>query len=146
MKHKILGANTWKRTSLLTGLFRVPRKIVAWYYMKFLHFWNRNEPFEINFEFKLKKPANKGSSTNNFHHAQQILFIKYKKPFNHMFLTDNIKLNGIQTKIKLKIQACFTLYFKFWEGTSMKRYSYQFFYFLFCISFDISRYHFFTSF
>ena len=79
--------------------------------MKFLHFWNGNELFEINFEFKLKKSATKGSSTNNFHHAQQILFIKYKKPFNHMFLTDNIKLDGIQTKIKLKIQACFRLYF-----------------------------------
>ena len=43
-----------------------------------------------------------------------------------------------------KTQACFTLYFKFWEGTSVKSYkiNYQFFYFLFYISFGINRYYF----
>ena len=52
------------------------------------------------------------------------MFIKFwwlgKKPFIPLFLTDNIKLDGIPTKIKWKIQACFTLYFKFWDGTSVK--------------------------
>ena len=63
---------------------------------------------------------------------QQITFIMLnrswllsKKPFTSLFLTDNIKLNGMATKIKLKIQACFTLYFKFWEGTSAKSYKIQ---------------------
>ena len=48
-----------------------------------------------------------------------------KKPFTPLFLTDNIKLDEIPTKIKLKIQPCFTLYFKFWEGTSVKSYKIQ---------------------
>ena len=67
-----------------------------------------------------------------------------KKPFTLLFLTDNIKLDGMPARIKLKIQACFTLYFKFWEGTLWKvmRYMYQFFYFLFRIRLYISRYHF----
>ena len=63
---------------------------------------------------------------------QQITFIMVnrfwplsKKPFTHLFVTDNIKLDGMPTKIKLKIQACFTLYFKFWEGTSVKSYEIQ---------------------
>ena len=45
---------------------------------------------------------------------QQITFIILirfwslsKKPFISLFLTDNIKLEGILTKIKLKMQACF---------------------------------------
>ena len=30
----------------------VPRQIVAWYYMKFLHLWRADELFKTNFEFK----------------------------------------------------------------------------------------------
>ena len=48
-----------------------------------------------------------------------------KKAFTLLFLMDNIKLDGMLTKIKLKIQACFTLYFKFWEGTSVESYKIQ---------------------
>ena len=48
-----------------------------------------------------------------------------KKPFALLFLTDNIKLAGMPTKIKLKMHACFTLYFKFWEGASLKIYKMQ---------------------
>ena len=48
-----------------------------------------------------------------------------KKTFIPLLLTSNIKLDGIPTRIKLKIQACFTLSFKFWEGTSVKRYKMQ---------------------
>ena len=72
---------------------------------------------------------------------QQITFIMVnrfwplsKKPFTHLFVTDNIKLDGMPTKIKLKIQACFTLYFKFWEGTSVKSYKIQLPVFLFLVS------------
>ena len=63
---------------------------------------------------------------------QQITFIMLnrfwslsKKPFTSLFLTGNIKLDGMPTKIKLKTQACFTLYFKFWEGNSVKSYKMQ---------------------
>ena len=42
-----------------------------------------------------------------------------KKPFIFLFLTDNIKLDGIPTKVKLKIQARFAMYFQFREGTSV---------------------------
>ena len=72
---------------------------------------------------------------------QQITFIMVnrfwplsKKPFTHLFVTDNIKLDGMPTKIKLKIQACFTLYFKFWEGTSVKSYKIQLPVLLFLVS------------
>ena len=51
-----------------------------------------------------------------------------------MFLTDNIKLDGMPTKIKLKIEACFTLYFKFWEGASVKSYKIQLPVLLFLVS------------
>ena len=57
-----------------------------------------------------------------------------KKPFTHLFLTDNIQLDGMPTKIKLKIQVCFTLYFKFWEGTSAKSYKIQLPVLLFLVS------------
>ena len=63
---------------------------------------------------------------------QQITFIMLnrfsllsKTPFTSLFITDNIKVDGMPTKIKLKIQACFTLYFKFWEGTSVKCFQIQ---------------------
>ena len=72
---------------------------------------------------------------------QQITFIMLnrswllsKKPFTLLFLTDNIKLNGMPAKVKLKIQACFTLYFKFWEGTSAKSYKIQLPVLLFLVS------------
>ena len=61
----VLGLITWKRTSLLTGLFCVPSQIVAWYFM---NFYISKEG--MNFlRFKWKKPATKGSSPNNFRHA-----------------------------------------------------------------------------
>ena len=51
---------------------------------------------------------------------QQIVFIVIirfcslsKKPFIPLLLTGNVKRDVIPTKIKLEIQACFTLYFKF---------------------------------
>ena len=57
---------------------------------------------------------------------------------------DNVKLDGIATKIKWKIPACFTLYFKFWRYLLQKVTKYQFFYFLlfYIVSFYIIRYHF----
>ena len=86
---------------------------------------------------------------------QQITFIMVnrfwplsKKPFTHLFVTDNIKLDGMPTKIKLKIQACFTLYFKFWEGTSAKSYKIQLPVLLFLVShqFLYQQISFFTTF
>ena len=69
---------------------------------------------------------------------QQITFIMLnrlgKKPFTPLFLTDNIKLDGMSTKITLKIQACFTLHFKFWEDTSVKSYKIQLPVLLFLVS------------
>ena len=77
---------------------------------------------------------------------QQITFIMLNRfwalskkpntsPSLHMvFLMHNIKLDGMPTKIKLKIQACFTLYFKFWEGTSAKSYKIQLPVLLFLVS------------
>ena len=58
---------------------------------------------------------------------------------------DNIKLN--LPPVKLKIQDCFTLYFKFWECTSVKIYRIQLpvLLFWFRISFYTSRYHFFYN-
>ena len=76
--------------------------------------------------------------------SQQISFIitfgfcslskKSKKPFTPLLLTDNIKLDGLPTKIKLKIQGCFTLYFNLWEGTSVKSYKIQLPVLLFVVS------------
>ena len=69
---------------------------------------------------------------------QQITFIMLnrlgKKPFTPLFLTDNVKLDGMSTKITLKIQACFTLHFKFWEDTSVKSYKIQLPVLLFLVS------------
>ena len=63
---------------------------------------------------------NSSERSQPFTDLQQIVFIVIirfcslsKKPFIPLLLTDNIKLDGIPTKIKLKIQSCFTLYFKF---------------------------------
>ena len=55
-------------------------------------------------------------------------------------------LDGVLTKIKLKIQAFFTLYFKFSVGTSVKSYKIQLPVFLFLDSHHISKYHFFKNF
>ena len=136
MKHIILGAGYMKKTSLSIGLFSVPRQIVSWYCMKFLHLWRGNELLEIT--------LNSSERNQSLRDPQQINFIMLMvimwKTLHPLFLTDNTKLDGMPTKIKLKIQACFTLYFTFWEGTA------KFFYFLFRISFYISRYHLFTTF
>ena len=63
---------------------------------------------------------------------QQITFIVLKrfwslskKPFTLLLLTDKIKLDGMQTKIKLKIQVRLALCFMFWEYTSVKSYKIQ---------------------
>ena len=58
--------------------------------------------------------TDKGLLTNNFCHAQQILSVKLKNP-TLLFLTDNIKTNGIPTKIEWKIHPLFIVYFKFWR-------------------------------
>ena len=87
-----------------------------------------------------------GSSTNNFVTFNGFWLLS-KKALTPLFLMDNIKLDGMPTKIKWKIQACFTLYFKFTFNFKVLlwkviRYMYQLFYFLFYISFYISRYYF----
>ena len=130
----ILGAD-YITKSVLTGLFCV-------------HLWRGNELFEINFEFKWRSQPLRS--------PQQITFIMLarfwslsKKLFTSpsplpVFLTDNIKLDGMQTKIKLKIQDKIYKYFYIssfekallWE---VIRYSYQFFYFLFCFIFYVSN-------
>ena len=63
---------------------------------------------------------------------QQVTFIVLnrfwslsKKPFTLLLLTDKIKLDGMQTKIKLKIQVRLALCFMFWEYTSVKSYKIQ---------------------
>ena len=75
---------------------------------------------------------NSSERSQSLRDPQQITFIMLnrfsllsKTPFTSLFITDNIKVDGMPTKIKLKIQACFTLYFKFWEGTSVKCFQIQ---------------------
>ena len=83
----------------------------------------RDELFKITFEFKWKQPATKGLLTNNF--CPLNIFWLSKKPLHptpSLFLTYNIKLDKMPTKTKWKIQACFILYFKFFEGTSVESY------------------------
>ena len=113
---------TWKRTSLLTRLVCVPR---VWYYINCLHLWRSDEIFEITFKFKWKQPASKGLLTNNFCLLNR--FWLSENPLLHpsLFLTYNIKLDGMPTKIKCKMQACFILHFKFFEGTSVESYTIQ---------------------
>ena len=110
-----------------------------------------------------RKTLNLRESSQPLRDPRQITFAMFnrfwslsKNPFTHppplpsppysLFLMNNIRLHGIPTKIKWKIQTCFTLYFKFWEGTSVKSYKIQgpVFYFLFYVSFYISRYHFYN--
>ena len=92
--------------------------------MKFLHLWRENELFGINFEFKWKEPATKGTQQitsvmlNRFWSLNQ-------KLFTPLLLTDSIKLDGMPTKIKAKIQSFFTLNFEFWESFSVKSYKMQ---------------------
>ena len=134
MKHIILGAGYMKKTSLSIGLFSVPRQIVSWYCMKFLHLWRGNELLEIT--------LNSSERNQSLRDPQQINFIMLMvimwKTLHPLFLTDNTKLDGMPTKIKLKIQACFTLYFKFWEGTSVKRYKIELPVLLFLVSHHFS--------
>ena len=61
-----------------------------------------------------------------------------------LLLVDNIKMHGIPSKDKWKMQTLFALHFKFWKYFLWKfvRYIHQIFYFLlFYISFYILRYH-----
>ena len=49
-----------------------------------------------------------------------------KETLLSLFLSDNIWMDGMLTNIKLKIKAYLTLlYFKLWEGTSVKSYNMQ---------------------
>ena len=61
-------------------------------------------------------------------------FVCYAKQTTHpcSYLTDNIKMDKIPTKINWKIHALFTLYFKFWKYFLQKvvKYNHQVFYFL----------------
>ena len=98
----------------------MPRQIIAW------HLWRGDELFEITFEFKWKPPAAKGLLTNNLCPLNRFCLSKNLfTPSPSLFLTNNIKLDGMPTKTKWKIQACFILYFKFFEGTSVKIYMVQ---------------------
>ena len=54
------------------------------------------------------------------------MFVKQKNP--HLFLTDNIKMNRIPTKIKWKVHTFFPLYLKFWRYLLFVRHSHQIFY------------------
>ena len=71
-------------------------------------------------------------------------FFPFSKLPTPLFLTDNIEMDRIPTKIKWKIHI-FILYFKFWRYALQifVRWSHQIFYLLFLLlSFYISRYHF----
>ena len=86
----------------------------------------------------------KGFSTNNFRHTLQILAIKSNSsPQSSPLLVDNIKLHGMPTRIKWKMQPCFTLNFKFWEGTFVKSYKIQLPVFLFLVLHEFF-YHFYN--
>ena len=61
-------------------------------------------------------------------------------------LTDNVMLDGMLTNVKLKIQACFTLYFKFSVGISVESYKIHLPVLLFLDSHHISKYHFLKNF
>ena len=85
--------------------------------MKFLHLWRVDQLFK---------------SSQPLSDPRQITFVMLnrfwslsKSPLTPLFLTDNIKLDGLPTKIKWKIQASFTFYFKFWESVYVKGYKIQ---------------------
>ena len=67
----------------------------------------------------MKEASHQGILSKYFHHAKQILVIK-QKTLHPLILKDNAMLDGLATKIKLKVQAYFTMHFKFWKGTSVK--------------------------
>ena len=94
--------------------------------MEFLHLWRGDELFERGWSLDLSE--NNQPLTD----PRQITFVTFngfwplcKNPLTSLFWTDNIKLDGMPTKIKWKIQACFTLYSKFWEYTCVKSYKIQ---------------------
>ena len=70
-----------------------------------------------------------------------------KKPFTLLLLTDNIKLDGMPSlNLKCKpVLQCISNFKKvlLWE---IMKYNNKYFYFLLCIIFYISRYHFFNNF
>ena len=105
--------------------------------MKVLHLQTGDELFEINFEFWWKQPANIGSSAKNFVMLNRFLFLS-KNPSTPPMLPNT---NG-------QYQAAWNASHKFYEGTSVKKSCKiqlsGFFDFLFYISFDISRYHFYN--
>ena len=78
----------------------------------------------------MRQTLNSSESSHPLWDPEQITFVMLdrfwllsKTPSllsSSLFLMDNIRLHGIPTKIKWKIQACFTLNFKFWEGTAVK--------------------------
>ena len=57
--------------------------------------------------------------------CKQIMILYVKWPSPPLFLMDNIKQDGISIKIKCKGIACFTLYFKIWEDTSVRGFKIQ---------------------
>ena len=81
----------------------------------------------------LRQSLNSSESSQPLRNPQQITCVTLKgfrvlsenPVFNRQYQAD-----GMATKIKRKMQACFTLYSKFWEGTSVKsiRYSNMKFY------------------
>ena len=79
--------------------------------MKSLHFWRENGLFEINFELKWKKPAIKGSSTNNFHHAYQIKAIKLKT-LHHLVLNGHYQAGWNVNQDLIKNASLFYIVFE----------------------------------
>ena len=83
----------------------------------------------------------KGLSTNNFWHPKQIMYIKQKKPYP-LFLTDNIKMDRIPTKIKWKIHALLFQVLKVFLIKLCKIQLPDLLFLAVFISFYTSRYHF----
>ena len=76
-----------------------------------------------------------------------ILPVKQKSPHHTssapLLLMNNIKMNGMPSKIWWKMQPLFVLYFKFYSNSYKHKISHQIFYFLlFYVSFYTSRHHF----
>ena len=83
----------------------------------------------------------KGSLANNFYVTLN-RFCLIGIP-QSLFLTYNIKLDGIPSKIKCKIHACFIVYSSYKKLLVIKNYKiYIATSSSYCISFYISRYHF----
>ena len=62
----------------------------------------------------------KGLSTNSFVMLNRFCHFSKTSTSTSQFLTDNIKISRITTKIKWKMQPLFTLYFKFWRYFLLK--------------------------